>query len=195
MINKDSLNYENITNYLKDNISEERFNHSVRVFDKMKEISEIYNIDLRDAMYASLFHDAFKEKSTEFLIRYITKYEKLSTHEIKIKINLHGIAASLFLYKELGLENKDVYNSIRYHTTGRVGMSDLEMSLYLADLLEDERDFQGIEKIKRKTQVSLEEGMLCALNKSIEFLISSDKSIHLDTIRSRNYFNDMIRKA
>lgn len=195
MLRKDNLSYGNIINYLKDNISEERLNHSIRVFKKMTKIGKTYNIDTKDAMYAALFHDAFKEKSIDFLIKYITNYEILDPEEIKMKINLHGIAASLFLYNEIGLQNKDIYNAIRYHTTGRVGMSNLEMCLYLADVVEEERDFPGVKTIRNKIEISLEEGMLCALNESIEFLINSNKNIHLDTLKSRNYFNDLLGKA
>lgn len=195
MLNKGNLNYKNIINYLKKNISEERLAHSIRVFDEMKDMSKIYNINLEHAQYAALFHDSFKEKPTKFLIEYINKYEDLPKYEIDLEINLHGIAGALFLYNEIGYKDKDVYNSIRYHTTGRTNMSTLEMALYLADVIEEKRNFPGIDIIRKDCKISLEKAMLTALNKSIKFLINSNKEIHLDTVKSRNYYNRLERGA
>lgn len=195
MLSRENLNYKSIINYLKRNISEERLAHSIRVLEEMKNMSEIYDINIKDAQCAALFHDSFKEKPIDFLISYISRYEILPQYEVDIKINLHGIAAALFLYKDIGYKNKDVYNSIRYHTTGRPNMSNLEMGLYLADVIEEKRSFPGIDLIREDCKISLEKGMLSALNKSIEFLIKSNKDIHLDTVKARNFYNRLEREA
>ena len=60
---------------------------------------------------------------------------------------LHGPVAAVWAEKELGITDRSILDAIRYHTTGRAGMSRLEMVVYLADLIEPGRRYPGVDRL------------------------------------------------
>ena len=75
---------------------------------------------------------------------------------------LHGFAAAEILGR-YGVRDKDIENAVRYHTTGRAGMSRLEKIVYLADLTEEGRHYPDVAEMRRWADRSLDGAMLYAL--------------------------------
>ncbi|WP_237722304.1 bis(5'-nucleosyl)-tetraphosphatase (symmetrical) YqeK [Keratinibaculum paraultunense] len=88
--------------------------------------------------------------------------------------------------KEYKVTNKNVLNAIRYHTTGRENMSLLEKIVYVADIIEPGRKFEGVDTIRQLAYEDIDKCLLYALDRTIVFVISKGKLIHLDTIKARN---------
>ena len=70
----------------------------------------------------------------------------------------------------MGIEDEDVLNAVRYHTSGRPNMSDLEKLIFLADMLEPGRDFKGIEKLRKTLASDLNECMYLSLKHELKYL-------------------------
>lgn len=98
---------------------------------------------------------------------------------------LHGKTAAAIACHEYGAPS-DVVNAIAYHTTGRANMTLLDKILYLADYIEETRDFDGVEPARALAQKDLDQAMLYCLDSSLAELIERDKLIHGDTISARN---------
>ena len=75
---------------------------------------------------------------------------------------IHGFAAAEILGR-YGVRDKDIENAVRYHTTGRAGMSRLEKIVYLADLTEEGRHYPDVAEMRRWADRSLDGAMLYAL--------------------------------
>ena len=71
---------------------------------------------------------------------------------------LHGPIAAAIMEHELGITDEDILNAVRYHTTGRPGMSRLEKIIYMADLVEENRAFEGVEALREAVQTDLDRG-------------------------------------
>ena len=77
----------------------------------------------------------------------------------------HAFTGSLVAERIFG-ERPEVCSAIRYHTTGRAGMTRLEEILYIADFIEPNRDFPGVEELRQATDESLDRGVLLGLERT-----------------------------
>ena len=64
-------------------------------------------------------------------------------------------AGAEYIRQQLGIEDEDIINAVRYHTVARAGMSRLEQIIYLADLTSSERDYPDVERMRRLSDRSL----------------------------------------
>ena len=69
---------------------------------------------------------------------------------------LHGPVAAELARRELGVEDTEVLDAIREHTTGRPGMGPLSLVLYVADKIEPARDYPSVENLRRLAHQDLD---------------------------------------
>ena len=100
----------------------------------------------------------------------------------------HSIIAPIEAKAELGIEDEEILDSIRWHTTGKENMSILTKIIYIADMIEPNRKFDGIEDIRKVTFDNLDAGVYSGLTHNIEFLLTKNLLIDENTIKARNYF-------
>ncbi|MCD1146923.1 bis(5'-nucleosyl)-tetraphosphatase (symmetrical) YqeK [Peptoniphilus sp. KCTC 25270] len=166
-----------------DRIGEKRFAHTLRVMEKAEELALIHNIDPEKAKVAAFFHDSMKIKGGGALEKEAEKYKLPFREEWKeIPSIAHGYLAAEMIKTEYGITDEEILNAIRYHTTGRAGMSSLEILIYLADYIEEGREFPGVEKIRSVAKNNLEEAFDMALGNTIRFLIEKKQKISIDSI-------------
>ncbi|HPF19044.1 MAG: nicotinate-nucleotide adenylyltransferase [Bacillota bacterium] len=112
--------------FVRDKVDEDRFRHTQGVVSKALELAHRFGADPEKAEIAAWFHDAYREMG-----------------------NLeHGPAAAVALQEQFGIDDPDILDAVRYHTTGRKGMCLLEKIIYLADSIEDGRDYPGVEELR-----------------------------------------------
>ena len=68
--------------------------------------------------------------------------------------NIHGPVAALFMERDYRITDSDILNAVRYHTTGRRNMTRLEMIIYVSDIIEPNRKFDGIEELREMSKKS-----------------------------------------
>ncbi len=98
----------------------------------------------------------------------------------------HAMAGSAYLKTELGITDPDVLNAVRYHTTGRGGMSLLEKVIFVADFISADRDYPDVEVVRTLARQSLEKAMLYALEYTVCDLVNRKKYLHPDTVDAYN---------
>lgn len=172
--------YEGI---LKSRMSQRRFNHSVNVCNMAGKLAEKYGANKDKAMIAGALHDITKESPPEYHMNIIRKFGiPVTRYDTMSKGILHSITGSTYAEKVLRIRDRDIINAIRYHTTGRAGMSLLEKVVFVADFISDERDYHGVEKIRKCAWEDLNLGVLSGLLFSINSLIEIKSPIHPNTI-------------
>ena len=92
--------------------------------------------------------------------------------------NLARDLESLLAEHEFGVEDEDVLNAIRYHTSGRAGMSPLEKLIFLADMLEEGRDYDGVERLRALFDEDVDLCLEEALKEQLDYLKRSGKDIY-----------------
>ena len=105
---------------------------------------------------------------------------------------LHAFAGGLYVKRELKLSD-EISDAVMYHTTGRAGMSLMEKIVFLADLISEERDFDGVEKLRDLAEKDLDAACLEALGINIRHIVDKGFFIIGYTIDAYNWFVEITR--
>lgn len=130
-------------------LSDRRYGHTVRVAETAGSLAEAHGLDGDTARLAALLHDAAREMSKEELLRTAERWHlPVDDFERNRPVLLHGPVAAGLARRELGVEEAAVLGAVRSHTTGEPGMDDLALLLYIADKIEPDRDYPGVEDLR-----------------------------------------------
>lgn len=173
---------------MKERLSAKRYTHTLGVAEAAVKLAYMYGIDIDKAETAALLHDAEKEDSLEHMQSLAdSMYGDSLAPEIQANGNLlHGYAAASYAAMAYDIFDKDILNAIAHHTTGAESMSPLEKVIFLADYIEDNRDFPGVEKLRKAAEKSLNKGVLAGYDMTIQYLLQEGKTIFMGTVRNRN---------
>ncbi|HBT73842.1 MAG TPA: phosphohydrolase [Lysinibacillus sp.] len=98
----------------------------------------------------------------------------------------HGPVGAYIAQSEFGITDDELLNAIRFHTTGRVGMSRLEKIIFVADMIEPNRRFDGVERLRKKAQKNLDKAMSACVRHTLAFLIDTKQPIYPLSIECYN---------
>lgn len=174
--------------YLRENLLEKRFNHVLRVRDMAKLLAKHYGIDEDKAELAALGHDIAKNMKLDELKRIISENNILLTNDEENTPELwHSMVAPIICKSIFKIEDEDVLGAMRWHTTGKSNMTDLEKLIYIADMIEPGRNFPGVEEIRKYAFEDLNKGVLHGLTHSIKYLLDNNLLVNVNSIEARNY--------
>ena len=170
---------------------ERRWRHTEGVMATAISLAKLYGEDPERAELASILHDVAKywpvEKQKSIIMDNGLRGDVL----LYDKELWHAPVGAWVAEHDFGIKDEGVLDAIRYHTSGRSGMSKLEKIVWLADYIEPGRDFPGVDAIREIAESSLEEALLAAMNATISFLTVKEKKIYPLTIEAR----DIIQNA
>lgn len=180
--------YDKIIDYLKNNLGEKRFKHSLGVMDTAVKLAEKYSGDVKKAKLAGLVHDCAKKLSDEKIVEICTENGyKLDDIALKNPSLFHGLAGRIIAKNLMGIQDEEVLSAVEFHTTGKINMSLLEKIIYIADYIEPTRDFDGVDELRKVAFESLDDALLLAFDNTIKFVIDKKGFLHHNTIEARNY--------
>ena len=192
-MNKAVINYERFDKVLKARMGEKRYIHSVNVATEAKRLAKKYGADVEKARLAGILHDIAKETPADEQLKIIQRaYIKLNDVESQSPKLWHAIAGAAFVRYFMGIEDEDVFNAIRYHTSGRANMSLLEKCIFIADFTGAERDYDGVDEMRALANQSLEDAMTYGLSFSISDLAKRRLAIDPNSLAC---YNEMVLKA
>lgn len=156
--------------YLKNNLSQKRYNHSLNVAEECKKLALKYGEDPDKAYFAGLLHDVCKEIPAEEQKKMVLNCGfYVCREEIETRSLHHAVAGAFFLKSYFGIEDIDIINAVRFHTVGRAGMSRLEEIVYLGDLISADRDYKDVDRLRKLAYSDLND----ALRESFAFSVKS----------------------
>jgi predicted HD superfamily hydrolase involved in NAD metabolism len=171
-----------------------RWVHVKGVMSSSVTLAKQFGADVEKAELAALLHDYCKywpvDRQAKVLIDNGMAGDLLEND----KQLWHGPAAACFVRAEFGIEDIEVLDAIRYHTSGRVGMTLLDKIVCLADYIEPGRDFPEVDKIRKKAENSLEKALIAGFDSTLLFLISKKQRIYPLTLLARNALIEEISK-
>lgn len=177
----------NIKEYLIENIGVKRYEHSLRVVETGLDLAGIYGEDPDKVRLAGLLHDCGKIRDKDLLLKKAKSFDIINDIVLRNNLELlHAPLAAEIAKKYFKVIDEDVLNAIRYHTTGRVGMSQLEKIIFLADYIEPMRNFDGVENVRLLAKEDLDLAVIKAMDQTINFLIYKGALISTATIDARN---------
>ena len=179
---------EEIKGYLKNNLKPSRYGHTLGVVNTAIKLAEIYGEDKSKAEIAALCHDVAKNMSNEELRKLIDNENIiLSIDEENTQELWHSIIAPIIARKVFEIEDEEILNAMRWHTTGKENMTNLEKIIYLADLIEPSRKFEGVDEIREVAYKDLDLAMLKALTHTTIYLLKQGCAVDINSVKARNY--------
>lgn len=190
-----SVNINELRDILKIRLSKKRYTHSLNVADAALKLAEKYGADIEKAYLAGLVHDICKEVPTD---EQLTMAEKccqgFDETEKKIPALYHAAAGSWYGENILHIHDADILNAVRYHTTGRAGMSRLEECVYLADLISDDRTYKDVGRMRRLAFEDINGAMLEAAKFTLSDVIAKGSFIPENSMQTYNYYTSLIKQ-
>jgi len=179
---------------VKQDLTPERFEHTLGVAYTAACMGMIYGEDPLKCELAGLLHDCAKNFSTEEMISgckasgiRLTKEELLSPQII------HAIYGACLVKEKYGIEDEDIINAVRFHTTGRPSMSVLEKIIFISDFIEPLRDKAACLKDARSLAFKdIDRCMHFILVDTFEYLDRAGKHVEKNTVDAYNYFKAII---
>lgn len=103
---------------------------------------------------------------------------------------VHQFAGAYMAEKIYGLDDAEIIDAIKYHCSGKAEMTDLGKLLYVSDMIEDDRDFPGADKLRALFKTDFEECFRRCLKSSYLHLKKTAKKseIYAETLNAYNYY-------
>lgn len=128
--------------YMRKNLSAHRALHIRGVAIESRRMALRYGYDPRRAYLAGYLHDCAKGFSRIENEKYAVKYN-ISIPEEEWSLGnalIHSKVGAYFAKEYFGIDDKEIFDAIYYHTTGRPDMTLLEKIVFCADFIEPMRD-------------------------------------------------------
>ena len=189
------MDYTEILKWLKENLNEERYFHTLGTAECAKGLAEKYNLDCEKAYLAGLLHDCAKCFPNEKLLDIIHKNLDVEECEMLNYKTLHAPVSAYIAQKEFNVTDREILSAIRWHTLGKLEMSDFEKIIFLADKIEpNTRDKEYSDKIRLllDEENGLNKALLKCYKETIKSLVKRDLKICMITIEIYNKLEDLV---
>jgi len=173
---------------LAERLSDRSLSHCDRVADLAAEIAVVYDVDVEEAHLAGLLHDWSRDTSPDELLEMASEIGVTITAEDEIlPYLLHAKVASAELGAQYPEIPVSVLHAVETHTCGADVMSSLDKAVYVADMIEPNRTFPGVQELRKAVGTcSLDELFRRAYTYSLLHLIERRRHIHPDTVSAWN---------
>lgn len=184
------IDFEKYNAILKSRLNEKRYFHSLCVADEAKRLAEKYGGNIDKCYTAGLLHDITKNASNDEHLKLFDTFGIMLSDIEKNAVKLwHAISGEAYIRYVLGLDDAEILDAVRYHTTAKKNMSLTAKILYLADFTSRDRDYEDVEVIRTLANKSLDGAIKYALEYSIVDLVKQSRAIHPDTVDA---FNEIV---
>ena len=172
---------------LREHLSAVHYEHSIRTAETAARMARVSDVDEDKAYLAGLLHDYAKGMSGEDLIAEAEKMGiEINSVERAYPYLLHAEVGAELVKKELGVNDEEIINSIAKHTVGSAAMTALDKIIYVADMIEPGRPYQGLDMLRRMALENLDKVYREAYMHSLSYLVKARKLIHPTTIEVWN---------
>jgi predicted HD superfamily hydrolase involved in NAD metabolism len=161
--------------------------HIEGVVEAADELAERFGVDRQKTRTAALCHDLYRGIKDDALNVYVNQLG-LPKKYLNNGNLAHSKIAAEMIKKDFGIEDEDILNAVRYHTTGRAGMSPLEKVIFLADSIEPGRNYPRVDEIRNVAKTDLNRACLMCLERTIEYINNKGFYLDPDTLEAREWF-------
>lgn len=170
---------EGMEERLEKMLEPKRYTHSLGVAATAVSMAGIFGADAKKAYIAGLLHDCAKNLSPE--------ESKIKCEDLDVEADeyekknfplIHAKIGAELVKTEFGIDDEEICSAIRWHTLGRKNMSMLEKIIYVADMTEPSRCFDGVDEIRKKAYENLDEAVRACAAATIKFNEKKGVEVH-----------------
>lgn len=171
---------------LRGKLNSRRLFHSECVSECAGVLAERYGASVEKARLAGLLHDVMKNAPANEQLALMPDITPLELLNSKV---WHQISGEAFLRQNGIVTDEEILGAVRWHTTGKAGMTLLEKIIYVADFISADRDYKDVEVVRRLAYISLEHAILYTSRYTVNKMVSQDLLLHPATVEC---YNDML---
>lgn len=182
---------------LKEKLTTKRYEHTLGVMYTCAALAMKYQYDVEKAMWAGLLHDCAKNYSDDQMLSRCKKNNiEINDTEKKSPCLLHGKLGAFYAKSKYGVEDEEILEAIRFHTTGKPNMDTLGCILFIADYIEPGRKkIKGLEEVRKCAfNIGLEEAVFLKLSYVIGYLEDTSYNIDDMTYKVYKYYSEKTGK-
>jgi nicotinate-nucleotide adenylyltransferase len=170
-------------------LKEKRIPHVQGTEQEAIRLAERWGLSTEDAAEAAICHDITKKLELDDQLRLCDKYGIMIDDMERVSEKLlHAKTGAVFAQDLFGLSDT-VADAIRWHTTGRAGMTTLQQIIYLADYIEPHREgFDGLEELRQAAYTDLDQAMELGMRMTLQDVRARGYESHPDTLTGHAWF-------
>ena len=171
-------------------VRQKRVPHIRGTEEEAARLARRWGADVTLARRAGILHDCTKYLTGPEQLAVCEKYgvplDPLEHDAVKL---LHSKTGACIARAVFG-EPDEVYEAIFWHTTAKADMSVLEKILYLADYIEPNRTFDGVERLRRLAYEDLDKALLLGVETTIQEMRDRKLPIHTNTLQAQRWLRE-----
>lgn len=172
-----------VTGLLKPN----RVAHVLGCRDTAVELAKLWGTDETEAARAALLHDVTKALDGPAQLTLCREYGMIpDDFSGKNPKTIHALTGSLVADRVFG-ESGNVVSAIRCHTTGKANMNMLEKIIYVADYIEPNRDFPGVDSLRSLAHTDIDSALKRGLEMTLEMLKRQGREVSPESMEALCY--------
>ena len=181
------LKAEEYIEIIRPKLTDARFIHSLNVAQSARELANIYGCDEEKCAVAGILHDIMKDTDKEQQLKMLSDFGIMLNTTEKVTPSLwHQISGAAYIEHILGIKDEEILGAVRYHTSGKSGMSTFEKIIFIADFISADRIYPGVDVMRRYAAESLDKAIVEGLAFTIKELAINNRPIIADTIHAYN---------
>lgn len=175
-------------------LTEKRYNHSIGVMQTAVSLARLYGANVEKTAIAGMLHDCAKNYSKsemmELCERFGVELDPISKESTGL---IHGFLGAVIADKYYGVSDPEIYDAIYYHTVGKPDMPLMTKIIYIADGIEPNRNYEGVERIRETAFEDIDRALILQIDSTLKSVISRGALIHTNTIETRNFYLKKLR--
>ena len=171
-------------------VMQKRVRHIRGTEEEAVRLARRWGADETMARRAGILHDCTKYLELEEQLALCGKYgvelDELERRAVKLLHSKTGACIARYVFGE----PDEVFNAIFWHTTAKENMTALEKILYVADYMEPNRTFEGVERLRELAYSDLDAALLLGVTTTIQEMKDRNLPVHRSTLRAQAWLRE-----
>ena len=174
-----------------------RFSHTLAVAYTARLLAAQHDVDVVKAETAALLHDCAKCLPLQEMREICVSHHLTEDRSIlESGALMHAIAGACLAEEKYGVDDPEILDAINSHTTGRPGMTKLDMVGYLADKIEPTRDvYPTLVRVRMLASLSLYRAMICSMEGTGNYVRKGGKPLHPQSAETLKWLREAVHEA
>lgn len=189
-----NVSIRKIRTSIEKKLDEKRFEHSLGVAFTAANLAALYGENPKDAEIAGLLHDCAKCITDDKKISICQKHHiPVSDSELRNPYLLHAKVGGFLAMNKYQIIDKNIVNSIIYHTTGRPNMSMLEKIIYVSDFIEPSRkNLANMYEVRKLVYTDIDQALLLILEDTLQYLHATQEEVDPLTQKTFDFYTKQL---
>ncbi len=167
--------------FVVEKLPQKRIKHTYGVINLAIKLAKKLGADSEKVEIASLLHDIAKYEN-------YLDYPSFKVEKDVPKDVIHQFLGEYICRNELNITDEEILSAVKYHTTGRANMSLIEKIVFVSDLIEEGRTFNGVEELRTAVFNDFESGFNLCISEIYKFLLRDKKEVYYLTKEAYDYY-------